>query len=276
VADRGLIIRDENGSTVRMIGAMTNITEQKEYETQLEILNQDLKKQALELQRSNLELEQFAFVTSHDLQEPLRMVSSFMDQLKRKYENQLDEKALQYIYFATDGAKRMKQIILDLLEYSRAGKETEVLQYVDLNEIIHDYKQLRRKIISEKLVTISTSNLPIINAHKSPLVQIFHALLDNAIKYAKKEVVPMIGIEAVENNSEWVFSISDNGIGIDSKYFDKIFIVFQRLHNRNEYDGNGIGLAIVKKQVEFFGGRIWVESLRNQGSTFYFTLPKFI
>jgi light-regulated signal transduction histidine kinase (bacteriophytochrome) len=199
-----------------------------------------------------------------------------MDQLKRKYENQLDEKALQYIYFATDGAKRMKQIILDLLEYSRAGKETEVLQYVDLNEIIHDYKQLRRKIISEKLVTISTSNLPIINAHKSPLVQIFHALLDNAIKYAKKEVVPMIGIEAVENNSEWVFSISDNGIGIDSKYFDKIFIVFQRLHNRNEYDGNGIGLAIVKKQVEFFGGRIWVESLRNQGSTFYFTLPKFI
>jgi len=263
-----------DGKCSRIYGSFQDITERKNQEELLLALNESLKNYTKELERSNEELEQFAFITSHDLQEPLRMISSFMDQLRRKYGDQLDDKALQYIYFATDGAKRMKQIILDLLEYSRAGKPIDSIEKVDLNQLLSEFKQLRRKIISEKAVTIATSELPTINSYKVAITQVLHALLDNAIKYSKEGNAPHIEINTTESMDEWRFSIKDNGIGIDSEFFDKIFIIFQRLHNRNEYDGTGIGLSIAKKHVEFLGGRIWVESNLREGSTFYFTIKK--
>ena len=232
VVDRGIILRDNDGKPTRMIGAMTNITEQKKHEAQLIALNESLQSYAKELERSNEELEQFAFITSHDLQEPLRMISSFMDQLKRKYEDKLDDKALQYIDFATNGSKRMKQIILDLLEYSRAGRPTDYVEEVNVNDIITDYKLLRGKIISEKSATITHEKIPNIQTYKTGLTQIFHSLLDNAIKYSKNEIAPKIEITCKEDDKEWTFAVKDNGIGIEPKFYNKIFIIFQRLHNR--------------------------------------------
>jgi PAS domain S-box-containing protein len=274
VVDRGIILRDNDGKPTRMIGAMTNITEQKKHEAQLIALNESLQSYAKELERSNEELEQFAFITSHDLQEPLRMISSFMDQLKRKYEDKLDDKALQYIDFATNGSKRMKQIILDLLEYSRAGRPTDYVEEVNVNDIITDYKLLRGKIISEKSATITHEKIPNIQTYKTGLTQIFHSLLDNAIKYSKNEIAPKIEITCKEDDKEWTFAVKDNGIGIEPKFYNKIFIIFQRLHNREEYEGTGIGLSIVKRHIDFLNGKIWVESKIDEGSVFYFTIPK--
>ncbi|MBC5842115.1 PAS domain S-box protein [Flavobacterium sp. F-380] len=274
IIDRGLIIRDDLGEAIRMVGAMTDITHQKQLTLQLSELNHSLKLHAQELERSNEELEQFAFVASHDLQEPLRMISSFMDLLKRKYGDLLDEKALRYIYFATDGATRMKKIILDLLDYSRAGKSTEEKESIELNEIINSYKLLRRSSIKNKSVEINSDSLPVLLSYKAAVTQVFHCLLDNAIKYSTEGIAPIIEINALEKELEWQFSIKDNGIGIDSQFFSKIFVIFQRLHNNEEYEGTGIGLSIVKRQVEFLGGSIWVESKLGKGSIFYFTIPK--
>ncbi len=274
VLDRGVIVRNDQGEAIRMIGAMTNISHQKDYEIQLKELNRELQKHAIELERSNEELEQFAFVTSHDLQEPLRMITSFMDQLKRKYEDQLDEKALQYIYYATDGAKRMKNIILDLLKYSRAGKPSENIEEVNLNEVISSYRQLRRKLIAESSAVIIVKELPSIITYMAVVTQIFHGLLDNAIKYSREGVAPVIEIKAKEKTNEWEFSVADNGLGIDAQFFDKIFIIFQRLHNRTSYEGTGIGLSIVKRSVEFLDGKIWLSSTVGKGTTFFFTLSK--
>jgi PAS domain S-box-containing protein len=233
-----------------------------------------LEQYTYELERSNEELEQFAFVASHDLQEPLRMITSFMDLLQRKYGDQIDEKGHQYIHFATDGAKRMKQIILDLLDYSRASKSLEGKEDVDLNEILSEFKQLRRKIISEKSASINSNKLPILYTYKVAIMQTLHCLLDNALKYTEAGTLPKIEINAVENEKEWEFSIEDNGIGIDSQFFDKIFVIFQRLHNNDKYSGTGIGLSITKKHVEFLGGRIWLESTPKKGTIFYFIIPK--
>lgn len=274
VIDRATFLRNPQGKVVRVIGAMTDITKQKNNEAQLIALNESLQSYAKELERSNEELEQFAFITSHDLQEPLRMVSSFMDQLKRKYEDKLDDKALQYIEFATNGSKRMKQIILDLLEYSRAGRPTDLIEKVDINEIITDFKLLRGKIIDEKSATITHDNIPVIKTYKTGITQVFHSLLDNAIKYSKKEEAPNIKITCKEENDKWIFAVKDNGIGIDPRFFSKIFIIFQRLHNREEYEGTGIGLSIVKRHIDFLGGKIWVESELEKGATFYFEIPK--
>ena len=262
-------IYDENNILTGIIGISSDITKETENEELLRLYTK-------ELERSNEELEQFAFVTSHDLQEPLRMISSFLTQLEKKYGDQLDEKAQQYIDFAIDGAKRMKQIILDLLDYSRAGQPTESMEQVDLGEILSEFKLLRRKIISEKSVTISASDLPTIHSYKAAITQVLHSLLDNAIKYSKEGIAPHIEINATETKDEWTFSVKDNGIGIDSEFYDKIFIIFQRLHNKNEYGGTGIGLSIAKKHVEFLGGKIWLESTAGDGSIFYFTIPKMI
>jgi PAS domain S-box-containing protein len=274
IKDQGVIIRDKNGKAIRMVGAMTNISERKQMELELKELNESLQKHTIELERSNEELEQFAFIASHDLQEPLRMISGFMDQLNRKYENQLDEKAQQYIHFATDGAKRMKQIILDLLEYSRASRPKEGREDVDLNKILSGFKQLRSELIKEKSATIKSDKLPIINSYKAAITQIFHCLVENAIKYSEEGVPPIIKISVSENKTGWKFNIEDNGIGIDPRYFDKIFILFQRLHNRDEYTGTGIGLSVAKKHVEFLGGELWLESSLGEGSNFHFTIPK--
>ncbi|HKL03025.1 MAG TPA: PAS domain S-box protein, partial [Cryomorphaceae bacterium] len=274
IIDRGVIIRNEAGKAIRMIGAMTDATEQKNLEIQLKNVNRKLQKHTYELERSNEELEQFAFITSHDMQEPLRMISSFMDLLEKRYGDQLDEKALQYIHFATTGAKRMKQIILDLLEYSRANRPKEKVDDIDLNQVLSDFKELRRSLISENSVSILSDELPSVITYKALVTQIFHCLLDNAIKYAKVDTAPVIEIKSREKENKWEFAISDNGVGIDPEYFDKIFVIFQRLHNREEYKGTGIGLAIAKRSVEFLGGQIWLESVVGEGTTFYFTIPK--
>jgi len=251
-----------------------DITENKFAQIQLNELNENLQQQTKALTISNTELEQFAYVASHDLQEPLRMVTSFLTQLEKKYGNVLDDKGKSYINFAVDGAKRMRQIILDLLEFSRIGRIKDTPEAIDLNELVADIQILYRRKIEEKHAVIHVDNLPIITGYKSPILQVFQNLIANALKYCKKEIPAHIHI-SVENTDEcWRFAVADNGIGIDSEYFDKIFIIFQRLHNKDEYSGTGMGLAITKKIVESIGGKIWVESVEGQGSTFYFTIPK--
>lgn len=274
VIDKGVIIRDQNGKAMRMIGAINNISERIKYENELQELNKILKKNIKELQISNEQLEQFAFIASHDLQEPLRMISSFLNQIERKYRDQLDDKAHQYIHFATDGAKRMKQIILDLLQYSRAGKLGDTPEPINLNEPIQEYRVLRRRLIEEKKATIIAENLPNVNCYKVPLVQTLHCFIDNAIKYSREEEPPVIKISVLETDTYWQVSVEDNGIGIDSQFFDKIFIIFQRLHNRDKYGGTGIGLSIAKKNIEFWGGRISIESELEKGTIFSFTIDK--
>jgi len=274
VFDRAVIYRNNEGKAIRIVGAMTNISERKRMSLKLSELNESLQQYTSELERSNEELEQFAFVASHDLQEPLRMISSFMDQLQRKYGDLLDEKGHEYIHFATDGAKRMKQIILDLLDYSRANKPTEGKEEVDMNEVLSEFKELRRKLISEKIASIKSGDLPTLNTYKAAITQILHCLLDNALKYSIEGTPPIVEIDVAEKEKEWEFSIKDNGIGIEPQFFGKIFIIFQRLHNRDEYKGTGIGLSIAKRHIEFLGGRIWLESAPGEGTVFYFTIPK--
>jgi len=260
-------IYDENNVLSGIFGISSDITQ--------EVKNEELLKQyTLELERSNEELEQFAFVASHDLQEPLRMISTFMEQLQQKYGDLIDEKGNRYIHFATDGAKRMKQIILDLLEYSRASKPAEGIEEVDMNHVLSEFKQLRRKLISEKTASINSKNLPKLNTYKAAITQIFHCLIDNSLKYSKEGTAPIVELDVVEKEKEYEFSIKDNGIGIDPQFYDKIFIIFQRLHNKDQYAGTGIGLAIAKRHVQFLGGRIWLESKPGEGTTFYFTIPK--
>lgn len=275
VIDRGIIIRDGSGSAIRMLGAMTDITYRKEYQVSLERLNQELAKHTKELEISNAELEQFAYVASHDLQEPLRMVSSFLTQLEKKYKDQLDDKANQYIHFAVDGAKRMRQTILDLLQYSRVGRFEDTVETIDLNEIIEDYRVLRLRIIEEKSAQVKTTEpLPIINTFKTPVTQIFHNLIDNALKYSKEDTPPIVTINHLDKGDHWEFIIEDNGIGIEEDYYDKIFVIFQRLHDKEKYSGTGMGLAIVKKILESLGGKIWLISVVGQGTAFHFTIPK--
>ncbi|HQT22765.1 MAG: hypothetical protein B7X86_11075 [Sphingobacteriales bacterium 17-39-43] len=274
VLDRGIVIRDKWGKPIRMVGAMQDISYRKEHEQHLRTLNAALSKNIAELEIANEELEQFAFITSHDLQEPLRMITSFLNQLERKYSDKLDDKARQYIGFATDGAVRMKQIILDLLEFSRAGKLNENKKQVNLEELMNQYKLLRSRLIHEKSVKLTHDKLPVISAFSVPLTQTIHCLLDNAIKYSKESEKPIICMSVLDERKHWIFSVKDNGIGIEAEYFEKIFVIFQRLHNRSEYSGTGMGLAIVKKNVESWGGKVWLESEKEVGSTFYFTVPK--
>ena len=274
VIDKGILIWDENGKPNRMVGAMSDITAQKLYEKSLKEINQKLEQHAKKLAISNEELEQFAYMASHDLQEPLRMVTSFLTQLERKYSDKLDEKAHQYIYFAVDGAKRKRNIILDLLEYSRVGKDIQNLERIDLNEVVSGVLFAQQQVINENQIEVKVAELPIIQGFNAPLVQVFHNLISNAIKFRKKDVPAKIEIGYKEFNGHWEFTVQDNGIGIDKNYFPKIFLIFQRLHSREDYSGTGIGLSIVKKIVENFGGQIWVESIENKGSKFYFTIPK--
>ena len=274
VIDRGMVIRDDEGKAIRMVGAMTDITHRKEYEQSLQILNENLEKHAKDLATSNAELEQFAYVASHDLQEPLRMVTSFLTRLESKYNSQLDEKAHQYIHFAVDGAKRMRQIILDLLQFSRVGRHEDDLELIEVQEIVAEVVTLQKKIIEEKQANISIGDLPTLRTFRSPLLQIFHNLISNALKYTQEGRPAFISIICYSTKSYWQFSVEDNGIGIEPEYSDQIFVIFQRLHQKEEYGGTGIGLAVVKKIIDNMGGKIWVESIPGEGSTFHFTLPK--
>jgi light-regulated signal transduction histidine kinase (bacteriophytochrome) len=243
-----------------------------------------------DLQRSNADLEQFAYVASHDLQEPLRMVTSYVQLLKLRYAGQLDADADEFIGYAADGAKRMQQLILDLLEYSRVGTRGQPLQPTDANVALDDALWNLDLAISDAGATVTHDPLPTVLADLPQLTQLFQNLIGNAIKFHGAEP-PVVHVSACAKDdvgftmddvrsahiehrpSEWVFSIRDNGIGIAPQYFERIFVIFQRLHTRHEYPGTGIGLAVCKKIVERHGGRIWVESQPGQGATFYFTLP---
>ncbi|WKV13385.1 PAS domain-containing protein [Marivirga harenae] len=273
VIDKGYIVRSDSGRAIRMIGATTDISDRKAYETSLVEINEKLEKQTHALSVSNAELEQFAYVASHDLQEPLRMVSGFLTQLEKKYGNQLDDKANQYIHFAVDGAKRMRQIILDLLDFSRIGKEEAEQTEVNLNDVVQEVCLLHRKQIEELNAEVLFDNLPKITGHPSPMIQLFQNLISNALKYRDSKIPPKVLIKARKLKKDWKFSVADNGIGIEKKYFDRIFNIFQRLHNKTEYSGTGMGLAIVKKIIESQNGKIWVDSEKGKGTTFYFTIP---
>jgi PAS domain S-box-containing protein len=251
-----------------------DITARKTSELLLKDLNASLQKQAKELAISNTELEQFAYVASHDLQEPLRMITSFLTQLELKYGDVVDEKGKKYIHFAVDGAKRMRQIILDLLEFSRVGKPEDNKEQIDVDEIIKDVLILYRKQIEEQNAIISYTNMPSLFAYKAPIGQIFQNLISNGLKYQTLGNHVQIEISCKDEGDFWKFAVSDNGIGIKREYFEKIFIIFQRLHNKDEYAGTGMGLAITKKIIENMGGLIWLESEERKGSTFYFTIIK--
>lgn len=274
IINRAVFIRNEKGQAIRIIGAITDLSERKQYEESLQILNTNLEKKAKELAISNSELEQFAYVASHDLQEPLRMVSSFLSQLERKYRDVLDEKALQYISFAVDGAVRMRRIILDLLEFSRVGKHEDTLEWIQMPSLMEEVIQLQSQLISESRGEVMFDGCDGFWGYKSPMVQLFQNLVGNGLKYHREGYPPKVTVYCEDRGDFMFFSVSDNGIGIKEEYFDKIFIIFQRLHARNEFQGTGMGLAIVKKIVDNLGGKIWLESQVGVGTTFYFTLPK--
>ncbi len=252
----------------------TDITKRKQIEEEVINVNHALNTKVEELAASNEELERFAYVASHDLQEPLRMVSSFLGLLKLKYYDVLDEKGRSYIHFAVDGAERMKRLILDLLSFSRLNAKTQIMQKVDCDEVLLEVHQNLLSIITENNCSITIAHLPTLIGNRSQLVQLFQNLISNAIKYKSADKQPIVDVSVEEKNTEWQFCIKDNGMGIDPKYFEKIFIIFQRLQSKENYSGTGIGLAIAKKIVERHGGRIWVESKLNEGSTFYFTISK--
>ena len=260
------------GRRARMV-AVSDITERKRYELQLRQLNADLSKRAGELSASNAELERFAYIASHDLQEPLRMVSSFLQLLQKKYKGHLDQKADQYIHYAVDGAERMKALIMDLLEYSRVGSGKDSFGEVDTAVVVQEVGDIFRDKIIAARARVTIDPLPWVWGDKVQLIQLFQNLLSNALKY-HSDKLPAIHIRAREEAGHWLFAVEDNGIGIDPQFFDKIFIIFQRLHNKTDYSGTGIGLAICKKIVERHGGRIWVDSRQGDGSTFYFTICK--
>ena len=231
-----------------------------------------IKRYTKELERSNKELQQFAYVASHDLQEPLRMVGSFLQLLERRYSPQLDQDAKDFIFYAVDGAKRMQSLILDLLEYSRVGTRGKPFEKIDLNKILNLAKNNLKVAINESKANIICDQLPAIYADDTQMVQLFQNLIGNAIKF-HGENTPEIHIFSTRKNGSLEVSVKDNGIGIDPRYADRIFLIFQRLHNREDYPGTGIGLAICKRIVERHGGSIWVDSREGEGSTFRFTIP---
>jgi PAS domain S-box-containing protein len=259
------VYKDELGDVIGVFAAARDITERKKAEG---ILRTKIE----ELARSNAELEQFAYVSSHDLQEPLRMISSYLQLLQRRYQGKLDDKADKYIYFAVDGAVRMQTLINDLLEFSRVATRAKELEPTDSKFVLNQVLSNLELYLKENKAAVSYDTLPEVIADNTQLAQVFQNLIINGIKF-HSEKAPRIYISAEKKENEWLFSVKDNGIGIDPQYSHKIFEVFKRLHRKEEYPGTGIGLAICKKIVERHGGHIWVKSELGKGATFYFTIP---
>ena len=234
--------------------------------------NAILQAHAAELQRSNAELEQFAYVASHDLQEPLRKVASFSQLLQRRYAGKLDARADQYIEFAVDGAKRMQALINDLLAYSRVGRSEREPALVSSDAALTQARANLAEQIEETGATIETGHLPLVLAELPLLIAVFQNLLSNALKFSGGRP-PRVVVTVRRDDAFWLFSFSDNGIGIDPEYAERIFVIFQRLHERSAYVGTGIGLAMTRKIIEYFGGRIWLDTTFTGGTRFCFTLP---
>ena len=235
-------------------------------------VEEDLAKKVDELARSNADLEQFAYVASHDLQEPLRMVAAYTQLLAERYKGKLDENADKFIGYASEGALRMQVLIQDLLAYSRVGRSGSPSGSVDCNAVVEEVRQSLAAAVQESGAVVTYADLPAVWADRTQIAQLFQNLIGNAIKFRGKEP-PVISVQAKKEDEHWLFSVTDNGIGIGPEYAENIFVVFQRLHTRTEYAGNGIGLAICKKIVERCGGRIWMESQAGCGSAFKFTMP---
>jgi len=260
------LARDPAGVPQYEIAIFDDITERKHAEAALRQAHE-------ELQRSNAELAQFAYVASHDLQEPLRMVSSYTQLLLRRYGDKLDGNAQEFMAYIVDGAARMKQLIEDLLAYSRVGTRSREFHPLAVEAPLRRAINNLRASIEEAGASITYDALPTVEADELQLSQLFQNLIGNALKF-RSASVPRIHVSAKEAEHEWELAVKDNGLGIEPPYFERIFMVFQRLHNKGEYPGTGIGLAICKKVVERHGGRIWVESQLGEGSRFMFTLPK--
>ncbi|MEG3974506.1 PAS domain S-box protein [Microcoleus sp. herbarium8] len=258
-------VMDSQGNMLSCCALVYNITKRKRSEQQMLQLTEDLK-------RSNEELEQFAYVASHDLQEPLRAVTSYAQLLAHRYQDNLDAKADKYIHYIVDGATRMQQLINDLLVYSRLGTRSKQFELADCNAAVKQSLSNLQIAIAETKAVITCDAMPTVMADEFQLVQLFQNLVANGIKFCREDI-PLIHIAAGREDSEWVFSVRDRGIGIDPQYADRIFIIFQRLHSRRQYSGTGIGLAMCKRIVERHGGRIWVESQEGKGAIFYFTIP---
>lgn len=251
-----------------------NITDRKKADEKLRGMNEKLEQRAYDLARSNAELEQFAYVASHDLQEPLRMITSFLAQIEKKYNPVLDDKGRQYIHFAVDGAHRMRTIILDLLEYSRVGRVDTEFVYFNLGEVVNEVIQLFKALIAETGAKISYKNLPEVHAIRVTIRQLLQNLIGNALKFRAPDREPEIEIACTDRGAFWEFTVSDNGLGVGKEHLERIFVIFQRLHTRDQYEGSGMGLAICRKIMDTHGGKIWAESELGQGTTFHFTLPK--
>lgn len=227
-----------------------------------------------DLRRSNEDLQQFAYVASHDLQEPLRAIVSFSQLLEDKYQDKIDKDGKEFIHFLTDGAKKMNTLIKDLLLYSRITTHAKPSKLTNLEDIIKDVLFNLQESIKESGAIITYDEMPVLKVDRTQFLQLFQNLLSNTIKFRREEP-PKIHIGTKRINNEWLFTVKDNGIGIESKYFGKLFNIFYRLHTKEEYPGTGIGLPICKKIVQRYGGKIWVESEFGKGSTFYFTIfPK--
>ena len=265
------VFRNDAGEIQGVFASARDISALKQLE---QVLRESklLEKRTAELARSNAELEQFAYIASHDLQEPLRMITSYLQIIEEDYKGKLDEDADEYIGFAVDGAKRMQTLINDLLKYSRVGTKGKSFVPISTETTLSEALDNMKVTIDETKAVITHDQLPTVLGDDAQLTQVFQNLLSNAIKF-RGNSAPQIHVGVEQTPKEWVFSVRDNGIGIDMKYAERIFTIFQRLHARGEYPGTGIGLAVVKKIVERHGGRIWVESAPESGSTFYFTLP---
>ncbi len=259
-------ILDEDGNYAGSIAGVQDITERK-------IAEEKLKQTLAELDRSNKELEQFAYVTSHDLREPLRMMTSFSQSLEKRYKGKLDQTADEYIHFIVDGAARMQRLIDDILIYSRVTTRALPFESVEMQRILRDALVNLRASIEENKALIAHETLPVIQADPSQMLQVMQNLIANAIKFHREEERPVVHISASQEGKEWIFSVRDNGIGMDPELFGRLFNLFQRLHPPDKYPGTGVGLAVTKKIVQRHGGRIWVESQPGNGSTFYFSIP---
>lgn len=264
---RTRVIENADGVPVELHGISQDITAMQSLQTELE-------QKAEELLESNRELEQFAYIASHDMKEPLRMISSFMSLLDKNYGSELDDRARKFIHYASDGARRMSVMINDLLEYSRVGRVYSEMENVDTSKVLDDVLRLYAADIEKKNAVIDSENLPVVQGVQVSLKMLFQNLIGNALKYHHADRPPEVVVTAEDAGSVWKFSVSDNGIGIEKKYFEEIFHLFRRLHPAEEYIGSGMGLAICKKIVEQHQGSISLDSEPGKGTTFYFTIQK--